>query len=1255
MRPLLLALLVCAAAPALAQPCLVSYTLTQSPQPTNGTYACGQTVTFCFTVTNWNSTNANWFHGIVANFGPGWDMSTLTPGPPPASCSGTGTWGWYTSVQGTAGTNIGTQGPGFFYNYTTPADANPGNNFGDFCTGAVNWQFCWTISVLSPPACVNGTSLSVSFNTFGDSETGAWSSAGCGQDPIVPGSPAVIQACSVNAGIGSTLTVCSNGAPVSLGSGLLGTPDPGGTWTSPSGAQVPGVFNPATDPPGAYTYTVSSNAPPCSQSATVTMVVVQQPSAGTAGSATLCASDPPLNLFSLLGGSPSAGGSWTGPGGASTGTFNPATDPPGDYTYTVTAGLPCANASAVVTVNVNPSPNAGANGSLTLCSNSAPANLFASLGGAPSAGGTWSGPAGPMNGTFNPGVNNAGTYTYTVNGIAPCPNSSASVTVSVNTLPNAGNDASTALCASATSANLLGLLGGTPDPGGSWTGPSGGAVGGTINPSTAASGAYVYTVAGTAPCPSASATLSLAINPQPDAGSNATVNLCTASAPIDLFNSLGGTPDPGGTWNGPAGLVANTVFTPGTSPPGAYTYTITALPPCANASATVTVNVSPQPSAGTNGVLSVCSNGSAVSLQASLGANAQPGGSWTGPTGAASSGSFTPGISADGAYTYTIAGVPPCPSASATVTVTTVQAANPGTNGALAVCSSGTPVSLASALGGNPQSGGAWTSPSGAATSATLNPVSAMSGPYTYTIAANGPCPAASAVVAVTVAQAVSAGSSGSQALCSTAAGFALAGALGGSPTPGGAWTAPNGSPHGPTFNAGTDAPGAYTYTVSATAPCPSASSTVTMSVVQAPNAGTGATVALCANAAPVDPSGWLGGNPQPGGAWTGPGGSTITVIDPSTAASGSYTYTVQGTAPCPSAQAVVQLTISPLPNAGSDGLLNICLNGPATNLLALLSGAQSGGSWSGPSGAFNGTFTPGQHAPGIYTYTVNGTGACAAESDQSQVTVNVSPLPQPSFTADVTRGCAPLQVTFSNTTPGSLLSAGWSFGDGGMASTVANATHTYASPGQRTVALTVTDQNGCTATQSVSNAILVSGGPSASFSALPLRVSVNAPTTTISHSTQPGVGYAWEIDGTAVDTSGSFQWTFSPATVGYREICLTATDSLGCDNRFCLRVLIDDDMTIWVPNAFTPNGDDKNDVWRPSVIGVEEGWYRLLIFDRWGLQVFGTDEPAQGWNGTLDNGGAELPQDVYVWMLKAKDQFTPAKADLIGTVTLLR
>ncbi len=1238
-----------------AQPCLVGYNLVASTPPTNGTYACGETVTFCLTITSWNTTNANWFHGVVATFGPGWDLASLTPGAAPAPCgTGGGTWGWYNSVQGTAGTAGGPQGPGFFYDLNN--DGNAGNNFGDFCTGP--WTFCWTISVLSGPACINGLGLGVSFNTFGDSETGSWGSSACTGDVIVPSTPAVIQSCAADAGTGGPLALCSTSPPADLFATLTGTPDPGGTWTNPSGAPHSGIVDPYVDVSGNYTYTVGTIVPPCSSSSVVAVSIAQQPDAGLDGSVTLCASDAPTALIGSLGGTPDAGGSWTGPAGASSGTFDPAVDVAGVYTYTVAAVAPCVNANATVTVVVNASPNAGGNGSLTLCSNGNPAVLYDQLTGAPSVGGTWTNSSGlATSGTYDPAVDAPDVFTYTVAGVAPCPNSTATVTVTENQLPDAGVNSNVALCNTAPASLLVSLLGGTPDPGGTWTDPSGAAIGATLDPaSLPASGSYTYTVIGAAPCPNASAEVALTLNIQESAGSNATVNLCTASAPIDLFTSLGGSPSPLGTWNGPSGPIGNTTFTPGISSPGDYIYTVQSLAPCVVSSATVTVNVSAQPSAGVDAALALCSSDAAASLYPELGPTAQPGGTWTDPNGAANSGTFTPGVSPDGIYTYTIAAVVPCIGASATVDVSTTVAADPGNGLPLNLCETGPLTDLNASLSGTPDPGGTWTTPSGGGSTGTIDPSTAASGNYTYTIAANAPCPAASTAVNVTISTEPDAGTDGLAQLCSnTAAPYALINAIGGSPAVNGTWTAPDGSQHSGSFNVLTDPQGIYTYTVNAPPPCIAASSTVTMSVVQEANAGSGGSVALCENNAPVDPFTWLSGSPDAGGSWSAPGGGVIANIDPATAASGIYTYTVNGSAPCPNDQATLDITIDGLPNAGADNSIDLCADANATNLFLLLGGAQSGGSWTGPAGAATNMFQPAVNIPGNYTYSVDGIGACANEQDMATVEVSVFDLPLPAFSLDVSIGCVPLQVQFVNSDPAAAQIAVWSFGDGAMDSGIADAWHSYDAPGSYDVTLEITDANGCTGTFTITDAVTVSAGPDAAFYALPLRVSVNSPTTQVTHIPDEGIAYSWSIDTTTVDTSGVFAWTFDPATIGEHPICLTATDTLGCENVLCINVLVDDDLTIFVANAFTPNGDDDNDTFKPSIIGVQADWYEFMVFDRWGLLVFRTTDPGEAWNGGMDNAGEALPDDVYVWTLKAKDQFTPEKQELIGTVTLVK
>ena len=224
----------------------------------------------------------------------------------------------------------------------------------------------------------------------------------------------------------------------------------------------------------------------------------------------------------------------------------------GVYTYTVTGAAPCPSESATVTVAVNTPPDPGTDGSITLCSTDAPADLFALLGGTPDAGGAWSGPSALAGSSFNPGSMLEGVYTYTVTGAAPCPSESANVTVVVNTPPDAGLDGGLTLCVSSPSVPLITGLNGSPGAGGTWTGPGGTAVAGLFTPGTDPTGTYTYTVVGLAPCPSATAIVQVIVATDPDPGIDGALLLCTSDASTLLFAALGGTPDAGGSWSGPS-------------------------------------------------------------------------------------------------------------------------------------------------------------------------------------------------------------------------------------------------------------------------------------------------------------------------------------------------------------------------------------------------------------------------------------------------------------------------------------------------------------------------------------------------------------------------------------------------------------------------------------------------------------------------------------------------------------------------------
>src|SRR5690606_8459892 len=215
---------------------------------------------------------------------------------------------------------------------------------------------------------------------------------------IVEAAPPVVPP---HAGTGTQIGTCpSQTAPIPLFPLLADSPHPTGQWTAPDGTIHSGTFDPLGDPVGDYLYIVGSAC----EADTAVITVTPDPGAH-AGQDTLwatCSIDTPTDLFPLLGPGAQTTGTWTGPNGAFNGTFDPATDPPGAYVYSVSGVPPCPDHSATVQVVVNPVADARADAAITLCSNAAPGDLFTLPGGAPQSGGIWSGPNGALSGTVYP-------------------------------------------------------------------------------------------------------------------------------------------------------------------------------------------------------------------------------------------------------------------------------------------------------------------------------------------------------------------------------------------------------------------------------------------------------------------------------------------------------------------------------------------------------------------------------------------------------------------------------------------------------------------------------------------------------------------------------------------------------------------------------------------------------------------------------------------------------------------------------------
>jgi len=256
-------------------------------------------------------------------------------------------------------------------------------------------------------------------------------------------------------------------------------------------------------------------------------------------------------------------------------------------------------------------------------------------------------------------------YLVRVRSTSPAFTSAASASSLTLAAPNAGMDGSLTVCTSGPTFGLITVLGGTPQSGGIWSGPSP-VVGGMFDPATMIGGTYTYTVEESGCIDEA--TLTVILNSAPDAGSNAMITVCSTDPPFTMYQELGGTPNAGGAWTAPNGAVVSGVFDPSVDPPGVYAYAVIGVPPCANDASALTVIVNQASDAGTDASTSYCLNDAPFTLLDQLGGSPSPGGTWT-FGGSAHGPVFVPGTDVPGAYVYTVPGTSPCSNASATLMV----------------------------------------------------------------------------------------------------------------------------------------------------------------------------------------------------------------------------------------------------------------------------------------------------------------------------------------------------------------------------------------------------------------------------------------------------------------------------------------------------------------------------------------------------------------------------------------------------------
>ncbi|MDD4209578.1 MAG: gliding motility-associated C-terminal domain-containing protein [Bacteroidales bacterium] len=175
--------------------------------------------------------------------------------------------------------------------------------------------------------------------------------------------------------------------------------------------------------------------------------------------------------------------------------------------------------------------------------------------------------------------------------------------------------------------------------------------------------------------------------------------------------------------------------------------------------------------------------------------------------------------------------------------------------------------------------------------------------------------------------------------------------------------------------------------------------------------------------------------------------------------------------------------------------------------------------------------------------------------------------------------------------------------------------------------------------------------GPVADFVANSYNVATNIMFTLTDNTKGNPIIWLWDLDKGKSESGNVARVSFTE--VGDYYVTLYVEDPNGCFDSITKKIHVYEELTVYVPNAFTPNGDGINDIFKPEMLeNVKEG-YVFEIFDRWGQKVFATTDTEEGWDGTIDKKPITVTS-VFSYRIVARD-FTGQDHEYVGHVTLLK
>lgn len=1084
------------------------------------------------------------------------------------------------------------------------------------------------------------------------------------------------------ANAGSNISTCASSTPANVGT----TPITGYTynWLPTSGLSNPNASNPTVDVStiGSTTYTLTVSAPGCPDSKDEVLVnVTDLPTATISGTATVCQGTTGNSItFSGSGGTPpytftyklNNGSSLTATSTGNVASVNPPTNALGTFTYDLVSvtdkgGAGCSKTqSGTATITVGPAATATITGTTAVCVNDpAPKIAFTGLTGTPpftflytiNNGTPMQVSTDASTTTLSATTTTAGAFTYSLTGVMDanmlaCASTGGSAVVTVNNLPVASISGSTAVCLNAPQPDITftGLVGAPPftfnysvNNGTVQSVSSGSGSTATIKVPTNAIGTFIYSNSSPSSVNcrgSASDTAIVTVSPLPTATISGSATVCQNDFTDIVFTGSNGTPPYTFTYKINNGVNQTISTTSGSSSvtlsaqansTSSITYSLvsvkdssTAL--CSNAaSGTAVITIKPSVIASVSGTTSICQTLPPPDITFT-GTNGTPpytftyainnGTPQTISTSSGNSVKIKAPTTVAGTFVYKLSGIQDngnsiCYIAndSAVVTVNALPTAN--MVGTTEICQNATPahVTFAGSNGIPPYTfvytinNGVQLNIKSIGDTAVLDVPTNNAGVFTYKLISVGDSSAAgcsqsqNGSAVITVNPTPIGNITGVGNICQNAPATDIV------------FTGSNGTP-----------PYTFTYTL---------------------NNGTPQTISTTA------------GN-----------SANITV---STSATGAQNYTLirvtesSSTGCVDSTQRNASVNVLPLPRAIINGPAAVCQNS-AANILFTGSGGQAPYTFAyklnnDPSQTITATgniatLTANTTVSGPHTYVLESVqdgspAACSSiVTGNSTVTVMVNPLPIGTAGSDVSvclNDPSP-EITFTgnNGTPPYNFIYNINGGASQSISTVNGSSVAVNVPTNKIgnfnyALLSVNDAaaSACVNTMADTALASVHAIPSAAFSVENEVVNTSDPRIFVTDESKEVNAWIWDFgDGDSALVQDPVSHTYE--RVGEYVITLTVESEYGCVDDVAHIVTVETPYLIFIPNAFSPNGDGKNEVFNIKGEGITE--FEMLIFDRWGNFIFYSDDMDEGWNGTANQGAETAQADVYVYSVKLVD-----------------